>query len=48
LKIAIAAGRETCLKAAYCPVCGFTDFAEPAWYCRNCGVQWKLQAKEKE
>ena len=37
---ALAHGRDACLKALYCPVCGFSDFAEPTWYCRNCGSQW--------
>jgi S1-C subfamily serine protease len=47
LKTAIAAGREACLKAVYCTVCGFADFNEPTWFCRNCGVQWKLEEKGK-
>ena len=45
LKTAIAAGREACLQATYCPVCGWADFTGPAWYCRNCGVQWKVEEK---
>jgi S1-C subfamily serine protease len=48
LKTAIQAGREACLKAAYCLVCGFADFAQPTWFCRNCGVQWASEAKGKE
>ena len=37
---AIKRGREACLRAVYCPVCGFCDFEKETWYCRNCGTQW--------
>ena len=40
---ALQHGREACLKALYCPVCGYCDFDEPTWFCRNCGVQWQAQ-----
>jgi hypothetical protein len=40
---ALKHSKEACLKALYCPVCGFCDYAEPTWYCRNCGVQWQAQ-----
>jgi len=46
LKMAIQAGKEACLKATYCPVCGFADFSEPTWYCRNCGVQWAVKEEK--
>ncbi len=45
LKAAIKAGREACLQAAYCPMCGFADFTGATWYCRNCGVRWNLEPK---
>jgi S1-C subfamily serine protease len=42
---ALQHGREACLAAVYCPVCGFCDFEEAlTWHCRNCGTQW---AQEK-
>jgi S1-C subfamily serine protease len=43
LKIAIHAGKEACLQATYCPICGYADFAESTWFCRNCGVQWVVK-----
>lgn len=46
IKAAIQAGREQCLKATFCPVCGFSDFTEPTWFCRNCGVQWTAREKK--
>jgi Trypsin len=46
LNDAIQAGREQCLKATFCPVCCFSDFTEPTWFCRNCGVQWTAREKK--
>jgi S1-C subfamily serine protease len=37
---ALRYGRDKCLKATYCPACGFLDYGQATWYCRNCGVQW--------
>jgi S1-C subfamily serine protease len=37
---AIAAGRDRCVAARYCPACGMTDYARPTWFCRGCGVQF--------
>ncbi|MBF0093770.1 MAG: trypsin-like peptidase domain-containing protein [Alphaproteobacteria bacterium] len=31
-------GRERCLAASYCVTCGFTEYDEPTWFCRNCGA----------
>jgi serine protease Do len=36
---AALAGRERCLSAHYCRSCGYTDYTQPTWYCRNCGVR---------
>ena len=40
IQAAISAGREKCLAAIYCQNCGFADFAEGTWFCRNCGIQF--------
>ena len=36
---ALRFGRNRCLQANYCLVCGWLDDAEATWYCRNCGAQ---------
>jgi S1-C subfamily serine protease len=36
---AASRGRNACVSATYCDVCGRTGFEEPTWFCRNCGVQ---------
>ncbi len=40
LETAIKAGREACLSAVYCQNCGFADFEQAGWFCRNCGIQF--------
>jgi S1-C subfamily serine protease len=37
---ALAAGRDKCLAAAYCQTCGYVDYTERTWFCRNCGKRW--------
>ena len=39
IKLSVEKGRNKCLKAKYCVVCGFTDFELPTWYCKNCGIK---------
>jgi S1-C subfamily serine protease len=39
IELAIENGRDKCLKAAYCPACGYTEYGRPTWYCRNCGIR---------
>lgn len=39
---------ENCLKATYCPACGFNDYGSPTWYCRNCGAQFTKNNKKSE
>jgi ribosomal protein L37AE/L43A len=39
LREAVASGRTKCLQAPCCPLCGHPEFAQPTWYCRNCGVR---------
>ncbi len=36
---ALRLGRNRCLQANYCPVCGWSEELPLTWYCRNCGVQ---------
>jgi S1-C subfamily serine protease len=38
IELAIENGRDKCLKVAYCPACGYTEYGRPTWYCRNCGI----------
>jgi S1-C subfamily serine protease len=38
LSAAIAHGRSACLAAPVCPLCGFTAYERPTWFCRNCGA----------
>jgi S1-C subfamily serine protease len=40
INAAIAYGRDRCVTALYCPACGATDYAQPTWFCRSCGVQF--------
>ncbi len=44
LEAAITAGREKCLEAVYCRNCGFADFTQAGWFCRNCGAQFPPRA----
>jgi serine protease Do len=37
---AIRYGRERCLDAAFCRRCGYADYDEARWYCRNCGARF--------
>lgn len=40
INTALASGRDRCVAALYCPACGMTDYAQPTWFCRGCGVQF--------
>ncbi len=37
---AIKHGKQKCLAGRYCPACGFIEYKNPSWYCRNCGIQF--------
>jgi S1-C subfamily serine protease len=39
IAIAIEQGKEKCLDALYCQVCGNLDLGLRTWFCRNCGVE---------
>jgi S1-C subfamily serine protease len=47
IELALRKGRQRCLAATYCPVCGWADEAPPTWYCRNCGVQAQVVEESK-
>lgn len=48
IQSAVNLGTARCLKATYCPACGYNDYSQPTWYCRNCGVQFVDEIKEIE
>jgi len=39
IRRAIVAGRQACVGACYCRLCGFTHFQGDPWFCENCGTQ---------
>ena len=39
IKRAWERGREACINAPYCRSCGHTEYTEPTWYCRACGLK---------
>jgi S1-C subfamily serine protease len=32
-------GKDACISAAYCSVCGHVEYRRPTWYCLTCGKQ---------
>jgi S1-C subfamily serine protease len=36
---AVRWGRDRCLEARCCALCGFAEIDHPTWYCRNCGAR---------
>jgi len=36
-------GKTVALQSTYCPSCGYSDFSEHQWYCRNCGFQFQSE-----
>jgi len=46
IEIVRTKGKFTSLNAFYCLACGFLDFEEPTWFCRNCGIQHELKKDE--
>jgi S1-C subfamily serine protease len=41
-------GRDVCVSATYCPSCGYLDYEDPTWFCRNCGCQWEQKSDERK
>lgn len=44
---AVSKGWKNCLAATYCRACGYTDYAQPEWYCRNCGIHFATLPSEE-
>jgi serine protease Do len=48
IEMALQNGRNECLNATCCPLCGYTHYDRSTWYCRNCGVQFAVDNQETD